>query len=1645
MKSLAASKANARVKRTVAAQSRRARHGRFAVALVLGAGIAIGMTHLKAQQAGQNTNVLPAYPIGNTFPPAPIANATQAEALKGDNYGQRQAEPVVAASSFNPDVLVAAYNDYRTVVFASDTGLGSAGYSWMGYSRSYDRGKHWYGAMVPGFPGGTSAADLSSPLHGLLQGSDPALTTTPGGHFYLGGLFFTPSGISNIAVMHLRHVPSLDGGDSIQPGKISIVDKGSQSDTGNFEDKPAIASDVARNTTNPSICGPVYMAYTIFVGGGGTQAFNSKIGFSRSKQGKCGDSWDNDVYVHKNYKQNQGTAMAVDPRNGKIYLIWRHVSVPGGDGFADSILMVTSTDFGASFSNPVPITGTDFAPLDHLSINSTTDPNNVSFRSNAFPAIAIDGFGNVYVAVQEKVAFGPPAPAGYNEPRITIRTLRGGSGAWTKSFLEANPVVGGQQMMPSLTASAGLVRALWYDFRQPESFPSDPAWGRPSTCDNAGNCYMTGLDRRMETRLAQSAVNINGTLAFAPSIPVTKYNTKLFSGLPAVNRPNLPMYVNGTTASPGDYITVMSGSPFVPNPPGSNPPFRWATETTDFAALPSLTVWADSRDVVFPIGNSGQPELSVSNITEWQHYAPPTTGQASCINPGSRNQNVYFSEVKAGVIAGSPATSRQLVDGTGAPFERAFPFYVQNATLQQRYFRISFLQDSTAVNGSFTQGTAKTASQPPPPVDVATTPISTVSKTIYAYCASCNSSNAFKPFSIKVDEIDVGGSVVTGGLKTLLRFNSDPTAPFVTNVALATQEIHDVTISAADWANADWANADWANADWANADWANADWANADWANADWANADWANADWANADWANADWANTSPVGDLVATAANVGNNASSYSVSVNLDSATAQALKQAGYLAGLFITRSYNKPGSFSGCAIDPIPLEHIISVIPVDLDNPQATVLDTAAFAASPALTTIAAGNSSGAAEIQPDKVFIVLRVFGQRPSGPTGPPATPLTTAQQTAISDNTSATVTPQAGPTQTGKTFATVTLSDLTQTYTGSPLTPTATTNPPGLPIIWTGAPKTNVGNYPVLATINDATYQGSASGTFRIIPAPSTTTVTCPASVTYNGSPQTPCSANVTGAGGLNQSLIVTYTNNTNAGVATASASYPGDGNHAGSSDTETFTIAQAPSTTTFGPAPTPTYPGPDFTVSADNNSGGAILYSKVSGPCTLVGNGTTGTFSPTGVGNCLVQADSAATQNYQASSAQQTVVITRGNILIYGPALATNVNVNEATLASAAGYNVVTKTAAEWATMSTNEFASYNAIVFSDPNCALSPSPTLDAAIANRTTWSPAVTGHKVVVGTDPVYHANVGTTAAQTLMINGISFAASGSTTGMYMSLSCYYVTAPPSTAVTVLDQFGSFQVEGWQSSQVTIDDPSHPVMAGLTDATLSNWVDSVHEWVSSFPASWQAVASETTSGAKPYIIAHPAPITLGVADQGNCYPFMCNDSGTASGESIHYQQVYAASAFSGPIDISSLTFFQVFAQQFGGTTAVLTGNYKVSLSTTTRSVSGLSTDLASNIGADNKVIFDGPLGGTSTAPSFTITASSPFVYNPSAGNNLLLDIVVTNQANVPNFSGNGYNDADGTATSTTRAYAFLGAGTGTVDAIALVTRFR
>lgn len=152
----------------------------------------------------------------------------------------------------------------------------------------------------------------------------------------------------------------------------------------------------------------------------------------------------------------------------------------------------------------------------------------------------------------------------------------------------------------------------------------------------------------------------------------------------------------------------------------------------------------------------------------------------------------------------------------------------------------------------------------------------------------------------------------------------------------------------------------------------------------------------------------------------------------------------------------------------------------------------------------------------------------------------------------------------------------------------------------------------------------------------------------------------------------------------------------------------------------------------------------------------------------------------------------------------------------------------------------------------------------------------------------------------------------------------------------------------------------------------------------------------------------------LVIGSPDAANCYPYLCNDSGSAFGQSFHYQQIYDGALFGGKVQFDTLTYF-IYANGIGD---VLNGQYDITISTTTDPI-GSSYQIV-NL-ANTATFFSGNVGG-SYNNTFSITGSN-YVFDPANGN-LLVDIVVTNQDLVPNGSGNNYFYADYTGIQTTRA---------------------
>ena len=174
-----------------------------------------------------------------------------------------------------------------------------------------------------------------------------------------------------------------------------------------------------------------------------------------------------------------------------------------------------------------------------------------------------------------------------------------------------------------------------------------------------------------------------------------------------------------------------------------------------------------------------------------------------------------------------------------------------------------------------------------------------------------------------------------------------------------------------------------------------------------------------------------------------------------------------------------------------------------------------------------------------------------------------------------------------------KLTAAVTLSNLTQSFNGSPAAVSVTTEPAGLPVTVTyngsTQPPTAIGSYAVVATINDENYQGSATGTLVIDRTPVAVTLSNLVH-TYDGTPKAATVAtNVAGP-----SVTLTYNGSatppTEVGTYSVVASI-NDPNYRGGTSA-TLTI-YAP-----GTQPLPAFPGAEGAgANAKGGRGGDVYH----------------------------------------------------------------------------------------------------------------------------------------------------------------------------------------------------------------------------------------------------------------------------------------------------------------------------------------------------------------------------------------------------------------------------------------------------------------
>ena len=933
-----------------AARGTRSAGAALAAALLVlgGAGVSV-----VAQIPGRNVNMV----AGTEWP-------------GGDPFLQRQNEPSIAASTRNPLHLVAGSNDYRTVDLPGLPDGEETGDAWVSVYKSFDGGARWSSTLMPGYPQDTSADGLASPLKGYQAAADPVVRAGTNGLVYYNGLVFDrgENGKSGIFLARFIDRNNQENGDPIAYLGTSMV--ASSNGTVFLDkpwmavDLPrnnapfcvvggtATGARVKRaghrlrgnsgQTGNAGFvwvdpgleyvpAGAIYVAYTSITGDATAVPSTLRAEILLKRSLDCGATWSAPLRVSRSTDAiNQGATIAIDPADGDVFVAYRRFATPEAPT-ADAVMVARlplgQMAFGpAGMARALPRTDSPTAALDRIfehrkkraqtqsapsaatsttgQIDQGTSP--YSFRTNAYPAMAIDGASRVYVAWSERgfaAALGRQS-ATDGDARIRVATTLDGATFSAPVTVEdptdgpTGPALPGHQLMPSMAFSGGKLLLVFYDLRETRAgvfgpFVSDQGLSVPA---------------KRQTIDIRAALGTPGaTPTFAPSVRVSDYlmgYTSRTSTLEQLqfNPPNLPMFKLGTVPFIGDYIDVAPSPAFVPTPTG-----EWVYNTASTGQIPLFhAVWTDNRDVRQPLDGN------------WANYTPPTiNGQdpgtslfdptqtvAVCFagNAGSRNQNIYTARIGGGLLTGSPGNAKPL----SPTVQRGFVVFAQNQTTITRTFRMSILAQPVGGRASFEQFPRPpySPSSPPPvtTIDVRVPARSTASRTVYA-----TSTDPKAQINVDVREVvSVDGAFVTGGLagRTVLNpdienpdiENPDIENPDIENPDIENAEVYNPDIENPDIENPDIENPDIENPDIENPDIENVVVANPDIENPTVLNPDIENPDIENPDIENPDIENPNiangTVSDVTWTVSNIGNTTSAFNVNVFLANATCQAAR---------------------------------------------------------------------------------------------------------------------------------------------------------------------------------------------------------------------------------------------------------------------------------------------------------------------------------------------------------------------------------------------------------------------------------------------------------------------------------------------------------------------------------------------------------------------------------------------------------------------------------------------------------------------------------------------------------------------------------------------------------------------------------
>jgi hypothetical protein len=742
---------------------------RLALAAFLGVGaLGVAATPVAAQVPGPNVNV-----------------------ISVDKYLQKQNEVDLTISPRNPCHIVAAANDYRTVDNRGLNTDGEIGDSWIGVYISTDCGDTWLNYIMSGYGKSFTTA------------ADPMARFGPGGGLYISHIQFNRgTNVGKVAIaryLDFNNVegvpkpaePAEDQSDlSASPvGFLGFTDiaKGS---AGRFLDKPSIAvapgSGGACTVSGYSIPSTnVYVAWTEFVSNSDLVVRN-KVYFARSTD--CGQTLAGPATkLSEGYPVGQGTVIAVHPTNPNIiYVAWRQV---GTAKFADTILVVKSTNGGRSFTKAQPVMHLDGQPMPGLGVayrpfDQPTTPT--TFRTLGYPTMVLDETGRVYLAVSARTGTSTSGRMPSNDPdggapvmaadgRIIVTSTTDGV-MWEppvevdKALTGWNP---GHQFMPALAYAAGRLNLTWYDLRYDESGALKPfADERDVLTTNGGS----GIRHTLDVRGAQAdavwplAFNVYGVSDIGDNKQkISLYLAQRGSGATVdgkgrqlnFNRGNLKLYSGGTQPFMGDYIGT-AGVQYVPAV-GGGWIFNGKNVDASNAVLRTFqAAWTDNRDAI--VGEAGDSPATPNSSLNYVN--PQTCSPADLKYVNSRNANIYTSRVTPGLYLSAVGNTKPTNQ-----IERAYAIQVENGTDAPMTVRLSVAAPNGVV-ASFAQLSTGASQLTEKTITVGKN--SSAAQTVYVSKTTAN--KPYPPIEVTAREL-IGGEPT--GQRAAVVLNGDPTNPMI--------------------------------------------------------------------------------------------------------------------------------------------------------------------------------------------------------------------------------------------------------------------------------------------------------------------------------------------------------------------------------------------------------------------------------------------------------------------------------------------------------------------------------------------------------------------------------------------------------------------------------------------------------------------------------------------------------------------------------------------------------------------------------------------------------------------------------------------------------------------------------------------------